>query len=185
MIKSLHYRSSDTLSEIRLPIRLHERPTRRRTLGFVGRGLVFAAFVVGPPALLASLIFLAGERPDLGAAIEGHIVLGLAAAVIIGASLLLGSVFGIWGRIGKRRVITINDREVWVQEKRLFGRAEWREPLSSFCGVERQVNATLGGWRKKLLLQHPDPRRTVPVWIGETEPEGLVQGYEKLLTKAV
>ena len=183
MIESVHYSLGDRLGDLQLPIRLHERPAYRKTLGLLGGGLFLGALIVLPPAMMLGFLFL--SETGVGSLAFGSLnALTLIASVGLGVLVLALLVPSLARRIGRRRVITINAREVWVQEKRLFGLKEWREPLSSFSGVDRETRATIGGWQQKVVLSHRDPNRVVPVWVGEREPDGLVAGYEDLLAKA-
>ncbi|MFN3868080.1 MAG: hypothetical protein ACK4MF_03315 [Hyphomicrobiaceae bacterium] len=96
-----------------------------------------------------------------GSAIQ--IALGLAlASALVGWPLYLNT-----RRIGRRRDVTIDARQVSVSEFSPAGKTDWSEPLSAYLGIAHHLRTTQAGPRHELILVHRDPRRHVIVACAE------------------
>ena len=184
MISSTHYQSLPNFSDRQLPIRLHERPSEDDTtqrIVFVG---AIAAALVAPPTVVYAL-FMLGEANFSSLSGADYRPIAVSLSLLILASTFAKALFAwLLGCVGRRRIITINETQVTVREKTLFGTSEWCEPLAKYRGIEREDSDTAGGWQQRLVLTHPDRNRQVPLWIGDHIPDSLVSGYRSLLSRS-
>jgi hypothetical protein len=87
--------------------------------------------------------------------------------------------------VGYRREIAFTDTAVRVDVRSLFGRRRFEEPLSAYSGVllraeqlaDRGVGNQVSTKHYQIVeLLHPDPSRSLPLWVEETtEPPRDVQ----------
>ncbi len=64
-------------------------------------------------------------------------------------------------RLSARRIVTLSNYAVTVDERGLFGGRTWSAPFTSYTGVAHHVRASLSGVRHELILLHDDPTRSV------------------------
>lgn len=184
MITSTHYRNLQQFSGRRLPIRLHEQPTGHDIIRRMSCVAAIAAALIAPPAVVYAL-FMLGEANFSSLTDTTYRLIAVFVSVLILASLFARALFRWFvHHTGRRRIITINETQVTVREKTLFGTSEWREPLASYRGVERQEKVIANGYQHSLVLSHANLDRQVPVWVGDQIPDALVAGYQALLLRS-
>jgi hypothetical protein len=89
----------------------------------------------------------------------------MALQLVLGFALLI-SMFGLplaylARGAGRRRRITIDGGLVHSQEKSLFGKRSWTEPVSAYMGVAHRVRSSLSGVRHELVLVHQKASRSL------------------------
>ena len=184
MISSTHYQNLPSFSDRQLPIRLHERPSSDDTAQQIACIGAIATALMAPPAVIYAL-FMLGEANFSSLDSDAYRPVAVSLSLFILVSAFAKTLFAwVLGCVGRRRIITINETQVTVREKTLFGTSEWCEPLARYGAVEREESATAGGWQQRLVLSHPDPNRRILVWSGEHIPDSLVSGYRSLLSRS-
>lgn len=182
MITSTHYRTLPEFHEAQLPIRLHEMPVADQSVRNALTWAALAMLLMAPVAIVYG-IFVLGQANFSSIPTIIYVAAVAVLLVLLISSLSLKSILArLVRKLGRRRVVTINETLVMVREESLFGSSEWREPLAQYHGVKR---TNVHGQRQKLLLSHPDPKRQVAVWIGRRIPDSLVAGYQALLKRSV
>lgn len=184
MITSTHYHSLPHFPENDLPIRLHEGPSNGGILRSVSLGAALTILLVAPPAIIY-LVFLLVEA-DFSSLSETSYRHAAAFMAVVATIAAFGKRFSmeVLQRTGRHRTTTINQHQVTVRERSLFGNKEWSEPLSDYSGVRSQTRVTAKGRQEELILSHPQSNRQVSLWIGEEVPNTLVAGYKALLSRS-
>lgn len=184
MITSTHYRYLPSFPDRQLPIRLHERPTNndlvRRVLGV--SAIVFA--LIAPPTVVYALFILAEANFSSLTDSAYRLIAVLLSLLILISFFARALLRWFMRRTGRHRIITINENQVTVREKTMFGTTEWSEPLAGYRCVKQEEKITVDGLQQSLVLSHPKPDRQVPVWVGDKVPDALVTGYQSLLARS-
>lgn len=152
-------RISETPTLDGLPIRMEQTSAPATT---IARLLLLspALVLLAVPLLVGAHV--AGEPVAL-AAVAGQPVAAIQVLVgfLLWAGLLAIPLGQAIRRMGARRSVEIDRREVRVVDQGLVGGRRWSEPLAAYRGIAHHVRTSMSGVRHELVLVHADPSRNV------------------------
>ena len=166
----------------RLPARAERRPPRKTPTMILGSGLILLGMMAGLFAWPRQVVF---AHPDL------MVAAGFAAAVPVAMIL-----FGLW-RLVRREIVELDETDVSVRSRTLFGESRWREPLANYSGVDIVRYRKLPIYGKKgrvvdylstslVVLRHPKPSKWVILGAAKTLiDERRMRGYYETFLPSV
>lgn len=143
--------------------------------------------------LAPMMVMLAVPLSLIGAsaATEGsplsHLAANPLAALQITVGLVLWTALFLWplkriiARMGARRRVEIDAREVRVTDTSPFGGRSWSAPLSAYSGLAHHIRASLSGNRHELILVHAEPSKSIVLAIGDRITQTTIDNATRLL----
>lgn len=140
-----------------LPLRLSLMPDRGRTIARSLLVIPTLLLLLAPTAFAATLML----RKDALPSHDTVTMLALLVQPAVWIALSAVALLAIIPRLGRKRVIIINEDTVSALEASLTGTWAWRMPTSSYRGIAHHVRATSGVVGHEIILVHADPARSV------------------------
>lgn len=149
-----------------LPCRLEQRASTVGTAVVLTLLLPVALMLLLPFAmLLAQIAAEPATRLALANQPAAAVQIALGFALL---SMLIGwPVRALIDRLGRRRIVEIDDNLVSVADSGMFSCCQWSEPLARYRGIAHNVRTTNAGPRHELILVHPERRAHVLLAISD------------------
>lgn len=148
----------------------------------LGYGLLalLAAFVVGPQLALA---FEALSNPEVRGvfAAKPLVAVELALALCFWIALFAWPLKGLKDSLRPAETVTFGDKLVTVERQRGVATETLTLPASSFVGLSRTTKSSLSGVAQVLVLEHPDPSKSLCLLSAEHIPEATVRALADAL----
>jgi hypothetical protein len=143
-----------------LPITLRRSEPKLKRLPGLLLMAMLAALIVIPQIGLA---IYALASPELRAALAANPIAAveLAVAFAFWAALVCWPLRNIIVAMASDRMIDIRNGEVMVIDRTPFSSHGWRMPLATYNGVRVRLRTSLSSIQQDVVLEHPDPRRSV------------------------
>jgi hypothetical protein len=154
-----------TIGNAVFPCRLEQRAAT------LGSAILLALMIPLALLLLTPLLVIAGQIATVPGA-RASLLAHPAGAAQVGVGLSLVIVFIAWpvlallDRIGRRRIVLLDRKEVRVADTGLLQRRTWQQPVASYLGLAHHVRTTHAGVRHELVLVHPDRKASILLQLG-------------------
>lgn len=146
-------------------LELSQFASRTSAIFLLGLALPASMALVAPFALIGlnpGAISTLADKP-VSAVLLGF---GLIAAAFALVYCLRAGV----ARLSGRRLVSIRNGRITVEQQGLFGVSRWSRPLSSYAGVAHHIRASLSGTRHEIVLVHERPEHDVLLGVSPRAP---------------
>lgn len=154
-----------SISEAVLPVRLEQKAPILRPALFLAFAVPFAALFLVPIATIA-LHVVADPATRANLMIHPGRALLMATGLLFVVVLCLWPLLSLVERIGRKRIVLLDRKDVSITDRGLFGSQSWHQPLSTYLGLAHHVRSTHSGIRHELILIHAEPYAHVLLAIG-------------------
>jgi len=133
-------------------------------------------------AVPLSLIGAHAEHPALSLISDNPVsALQILTGFVVWAALFVWPLKRIITRMGARRHVVIDGRNVNVEDSSPFGGSSWSAPLASYRGIAHHIRASLSGNCHELVLVHADPAKNVVLAISDRVSQTMFERARILL----